>query len=90
MIGWASTDISTTDPVLLLGKGARQRRYLLKYGRNREYIQDELARIQAAEKIFSAFDEVYSWAKKEIVSIDGKKNHDHKNFRLLPLNGKKK
>ena len=70
-----------TAPVLLLGKGARNRRYLLKYGRNREYIQDELARIQAAEKISSAFDEVYSWAKNEIF-FQADVQHERKTVEL--------
>ena len=70
-----------TAPVLLLGKGARSRRYLLKYGRNREYIQDELARIQAAEKIFSAFDEVYAWAKNEIF-FQADVQHERKTLEL--------
>ena len=70
-----------TAPVLLLGNGARTRRYLLKYGRSREYIQDELARIQAAEKISSAFDEVYSWAKNEIF-FQADVRHERKTVEL--------
>lgn len=51
-------------------KEAKSRRYALKYGeipkevKNRERYLD---RFEIAERIGAAFDEVYSWAKKEIV-----------------------
>ena len=55
-------------PWQLLNNKAKFRRNLLKYGRVKELFQNELQRIQAAEKIFAAFEEVYPWAKNEIIT----------------------
>ena len=51
-------------------KKAKSRRYLLKYGDVPEKIQNRdryLDRFEIAERVGIAFDEVYAWARKEIL-----------------------
>jgi hypothetical protein len=52
-------------PRILHYKAAQERRFRLKYGGNDEY-RGQRARKDIAERISNAFDEVYSWAKKDI------------------------
>ncbi|MFA7185513.1 MAG: hypothetical protein WC082_11500, partial [Victivallales bacterium] len=52
-------------PRILYYKQAQERRFRLKYGRKAEY-QGEFYRKDCAERIAAAFDEVYSWARKDI------------------------
>ena len=70
-----------TAPVQLYYNRARARRDRLKYGRTKQYYQDELHRIQSAEKISDAFDEVYAWAKKEIF-FSADMRHEVKDLEL--------
>ncbi len=51
-------------------KEAKSRRYRLKYGKVSEAILDRdryLDRFEIAERVGTAFDEVYQWAKQEII-----------------------
>ncbi len=52
-------------PHMLHYQKAQERRLRLKYGEKDQY-QEERARKDIAERIADAFDEVYSWAKKDI------------------------
>ena len=52
-------------PRILHYKKAQERRFALKFG-GEETISEEFARKDIAERIAAAFDEVYSWAKKDI------------------------
>lgn len=52
-------------PRILHYKAAQERRLRLKYGEKDEY-REQRARKDIAERISEAFDEVYSWAKKDI------------------------
>ncbi len=52
-------------PRILHYKAAQERRFRLKYGDKDEY-REQRARKDIAERISEAFDEVYSWAKKDI------------------------
>jgi len=58
----AAGDLS---PHILHYKQARQRRQLLKYGKDSEYLE-ELTRRDIAEQVLSAFIEVYDWAKRDV------------------------
>ena len=53
-------------PRILHYKQAQARRFRLKYGEN-EPFEEAFARADIAERISAAFDEVYAWAKKEIL-----------------------
>ncbi|HQL88864.1 MAG TPA: hypothetical protein PLH67_14700 [Lentisphaeria bacterium] len=58
----ASGDLS---PRILHYKKAQERRFSLKYGRERLFAE-EFERRDIAERIYEAFEEVLSWAKKDI------------------------
>ena len=58
----AAGDLS---PRILHYQKAQERRFLLKYGRTRAF-SEEFERLDIAERIYNAFNEVYSWAKKDI------------------------
>ena len=53
-------------PRILHYKQAQERRFRLKYGKE-EPFTEAFARADIAERIAEAFDEVYAWAKKEIL-----------------------
>lgn len=71
----AAGDLS---PRVLHYQKAQERRFKLKYGRERAFAE-EFERKDIAERIAEAFDEVLSWAKKDI-RCDVKVAH-----RILPL-----
>jgi hypothetical protein len=58
----AAGDLS---PRILHYKEAQERRFKLKYGRERAF-SEEFERLDIAERIADAFDEVLAWAKKDI------------------------
>ena len=58
----AAGDLS---PRILHYKAAQERRFKLKYGRERAFAE-EFERLDIAERIADAFDEVLAWAKKDI------------------------
>ena len=47
---------------------AEYRRYALKYGREKELFAEEFRRRDIAERISSSVKEVYSWAKKDLIT----------------------
>ena len=59
----AAGDLS---PRILHYKKAQERRFRLKYGTDPEPIAEHNARRDIAERVASAFDEVLSWARKDI------------------------
>ena len=66
-------------------KAAKSRRYLLKYGNIETLAQDKeryIDRLESASRIVAAFDEVYSWAKQEII-YDAPLQHRVEEF-ILP------
>ena len=67
-------------PRILHYKQAQARRFRLKYGEN-EPFEEAFARADIAERISAAFDEVYSWAKKEI-SRDAVVKHEVRTVNL--------
>ncbi|MBR2905433.1 MAG: hypothetical protein IKC08_05995 [Lentisphaeria bacterium] len=48
-------------------RSAESRRYALKYGRERELFAEEFRRRDIAERIAASVEEVYSWAKKDLI-----------------------
>ena len=68
-------------PWQILNNKAKHRRNMLKYGRTKQMYMNELQRIQAAEKMFAAFNEVYPWAKNEIITA-AEIRHEVKNLEL--------
>lgn len=54
------------SPRILHYKKAQERRFRLKYGTDPEPIAEHNARRDIAERVASAFDEVLSWARKDI------------------------
>lgn len=68
------------SPRILHYRGAQERRFKLKYGRERAFAE-EFERMDIAERIFAAFNEVYSWAKKDI-HTSPKLLHDVRTVKL--------
>lgn len=60
---------------------AEKRRYALKYGKDAADERETCNRRDIAQRICEAFDEVYSWAKKEII-YDAKVKHSVKMIQL--------